>query len=185
MMEIREIQRKIKEMEMTNGWVNSPDARMTFLVEEAGELAKEVRKDRYGELVSEDLLNMGHECADVIHHTLMLADDLGVDIQQAISQKYPDFGTEDRMDMGTIQEGTQSLRDAKGWGDNPDMRMTFLAEELGEVAKEVRLIRYGEDKEDHLKALGSECADIFYNLAALANHFKIDLEQALIGKKYL
>lgn len=39
-MDLKSIQEKIKQLEQKNNWINSPDAKISFLIEELGEVCK-------------------------------------------------------------------------------------------------------------------------------------------------
>ena len=55
-----------------------------------------------------------------------------------------------------------------------------LVSEVGEVSKEIsRMTNYGRKPLKFRKELASEVGDVLYSLIVVANHFEIDLEEAL------
>lgn len=76
----------------------------------------------------------------------------------------------------------------RGWYDlNPFIRVNFLAEETGEVARAVRAIEIGRDRPDEIKKteeelreeLKEELGDVLDNVFILANKYNIQLEDIL------
>lgn len=63
--------------------------------------------------------------------------------------------------------------------------MTFISEELGEVAKWVRQARNKQLTPDELKELNYEIADVLQHIISLANAFELDIERGLVEKKGL
>ncbi len=86
-MEVREIQKKIQDLEKKNNWLNSSDEKMTFLVEEMGEIARWVRKARKKRLVKLEKKEFGLEFADVLQHLISLANEFGIDLEEALKIK--------------------------------------------------------------------------------------------------
>ena len=89
------------------------------------------------------------------------------------------------MDLKDIQEKIKKLEERKNWVNSPDAKITFLLEELGEVAKWVRKSRNKTLTEKERDELNLEFADVLQHLISLANSFKIDLEEGLRKKKKL
>jgi len=55
-----------------------------------------------------------------------------------------------------------------------------LVSEVGEVAKEIlKMTNYGRKPLKFQKELAPEIGDVLYSLIVVANHFEIDLEEAL------
>ncbi len=55
-----------------------------------------------------------------------------------------------------------------------------MVSEIGKMAKEIlEASNYGKRKPKYRKELKEEIGDVFYSLINLANHYKIDLEEAL------
>lgn len=86
-MELSEIQEKIKTLEKKRNWVNSPDAKITFLVEELGEVCKWVRKSRERPLSLVEKKELNKEFADVLQHLISLANDFGLDLEKGLKEK--------------------------------------------------------------------------------------------------
>ncbi|HKX32431.1 MAG TPA: MazG nucleotide pyrophosphohydrolase domain-containing protein [Blastocatellia bacterium] len=86
-MTLREQQQRIKELEESNGWINPPDAKITFLVEEMGEVAKWVRKSRGQKLNEEEREELGFELADVLQHLISLANEFDLDLERSVRKK--------------------------------------------------------------------------------------------------
>jgi NTP pyrophosphatase (non-canonical NTP hydrolase) len=90
------------------------------------------------------------------------------------------------MTLQELQEHTQAVRAAKGWGEiSLERRMLFLMSEVGEAAREL-LALSGEYAVDDLTAvkekLGLELFDLLWNVADMANLLGVDLE-AVAAKK--
>ena len=86
-MTLQELQQKIKELEENKGWINPPDAKITFLVEEMGEVAKWVRKSRGKGLNEEEREELGFELADVLQHLISLANEFDIDLERSVQKK--------------------------------------------------------------------------------------------------
>jgi len=86
-MHLNDIQKKIESLEKKNSWANSPDEKISFLVEELGEVSKWVRKGRKKLLtkVQKDKLNM--EFADVLQHLISLANSFGINLEEGLRRK--------------------------------------------------------------------------------------------------
>ncbi|HEX9804951.1 MAG TPA: MazG nucleotide pyrophosphohydrolase domain-containing protein [Candidatus Dojkabacteria bacterium] len=62
---------------------------------------------------------------------------------------------------------------------NLESRILDLVSEVGEVAKEIlKSSDYGKRKPESSDELELEIGDVVYSLAAVANYFEIDLEEA-------
>lgn len=79
-MELREVQRKMKELYYENDSKRGLFPTFTWLVEEVGELAEA--------LLGNDLKACEEEIADVIAWTLSVANLLGIDVEEALRKKY-------------------------------------------------------------------------------------------------
>jgi NTP pyrophosphatase (non-canonical NTP hydrolase) len=88
------------------------------------------------------------------------------------------------MDLKTIQNKIEELEKTKGWENTPDEKITFLVEELGEVAKWIRQSRQSPLTKNELEELNLEFADVLQHLISLANHYHLNLEDGLIKKKF-
>ena len=86
-MHLKEIQEKIKELEEKRRWVNSPDVKITFLLEELGEVAKWVRKARKRKLAKKEKRELNLEFADVLQHLLSLANNFGINLEEGLKEK--------------------------------------------------------------------------------------------------
>lgn len=81
-MEVRELQRLIKETYFERDWKRGVEKNNLWLVEEVGELTRAIRKGRR--------LEIEEEFADVLAWLLSLANVLGVDVEAAFLKKYGD-----------------------------------------------------------------------------------------------
>ena len=87
--------------------------------------------------------------------------------------------------MADIQTYIKTQCEVRGWTDRTDTdRIMMLAEEIGEVAKEVRKQtgRFGYSKPASTDALASEIVDVLNWLVDLANSNGIDIEDAFRQK---
>jgi NTP pyrophosphatase (non-canonical NTP hydrolase) len=89
------------------------------------------------------------------------------------------------MNLQQLQQAIAKLEQEKGWINNPDEKMTFITEELGEVAKWIRKARNGELSAEELQELNLEIADVLQHIISLANEFNLDIEDGLRQKKGL
>lgn len=89
------------------------------------------------------------------------------------------------MTLQELQQAIAKLEKANGWVNSPDEKVTFITEEMGEVAKWVRKARNKELSPDELKDLNYEIADVLQHIISLANHFELDIEEGLVEKKEL
>ncbi len=56
-----------------------------------------------------------------------------------------------------------------------------LVSEIGEVTKEIlKSSEYGRKEPKYREELKEELGDVFYSLINLANHYQVDLEEALV-----
>ncbi|WP_456486786.1 MazG nucleotide pyrophosphohydrolase domain-containing protein [Candidatus Alkanophaga liquidiphilum] len=79
-MEVRELQRLIKETYFERDWERGVEKNNLWLVEEVGEMTRAIRKGRRPEIEE--------EFADVLAWLLSLANVLGVDVEAAFLKKY-------------------------------------------------------------------------------------------------
>lgn len=86
-MNLKDIQEKIKKLEEQNNWVNSPDAKVTFLLEELGEVAKWVREARNKTLTKKEEEELNLEFADVLQHLISLANSFNIDLEEGLRKK--------------------------------------------------------------------------------------------------
>ena len=89
------------------------------------------------------------------------------------------------MTLDDLQGAIAKLEENNGWNNTPDERITFITEELGEVAKWVRKARGKELSPKEQVELSYELADVLQHIVALANTFGINLEEGLRKKKQL
>jgi NTP pyrophosphatase (non-canonical NTP hydrolase) len=64
---------------------------------------------------------------------------------------------------------------------DPQLAFTQLMEEIGELAKDINLKRL-RNKEPNKTNLAEEFADVFLQLATLAEMYNVDLEEAVENK---
>lgn len=87
--------------------------------------------------------------------------------------------------LADIQLFVKDQCEERGWTDRTDTdRIMMLAEELGEVAKEVRKHtgKLGYNKPESTESLALEIVDVLNWLVDLANNNQIDLEAAFRQK---
>jgi len=90
-----------------------------------------------------------------------------------------------RPTLSDYQAYIKAQCEARGWTNRTDTeRVMMLAEEIGEVAKEVRKHtgKFGYAKPETADALSAELVDVFNWLIDLANSNDVDLEQAFRAK---
>ncbi len=79
-----------------------------------------------------------------------------------------------------LQAHIKGLVDEKHWTKDPNEVFVRFAEEVGELAKELRK-KWKLGPAASATAAG-ELADVLFYLCDLANHFDVDLERAVRGK---
>ncbi|WP_146553964.1 MazG nucleotide pyrophosphohydrolase domain-containing protein [Rummeliibacillus sp. SL167] len=104
------------------------------------------------------------------------------------------------MDINEFQQWVKDYYTLKGWSDlNIFVRIGFLVEEIGEVARAIRKLEIGRDRPDENdgtyqereQELTEELGDVFANLIIIANKYDIKLEdifkahQVKLDKRYL
>lgn len=96
------------------------------------------------------------------------------------------------MDITEFQEWVQQYYQDRGWSDlDIFIRIGFLAEETGEVARAIRALEIGRDRpdevkgsfEDNKKQLTEELGDVLGNLIVIANKYDISLEEVFYSHK--
>lgn len=80
-MQVREFQTLIHELYFEKDKARGSEATFLWLAEEVGELAKSMRR--------KDFFNMREELADVVAWTASLANLYGIDLADALREKYP------------------------------------------------------------------------------------------------
>ncbi|MFC0232851.1 MazG nucleotide pyrophosphohydrolase domain-containing protein [Vagococcus entomophilus] len=92
------------------------------------------------------------------------------------------------MEIENYQKWISEFYKNRGWyALNPFIRMNFLSEETGEVARAIRTIEIGRDRPDertasdqeNLDNLIEELGDVLDNIFILADKYNFSLEQIL------
>lgn len=92
------------------------------------------------------------------------------------------------IDINQYQSWISDFYKNRGWYSlDPFIRVNFLSEETGEVARAVRAIEIGRDRPDEQTAspqqlldnLTEELGDVLDNIFILADKYNISLEQIL------
>jgi len=98
------------------------------------------------------------------------------------------------MEAKEFQQWVENFYQKRGWTDyGPFIRMGFLMEEAGEVARVVRSLEIGRDRPDETdkraeelkRELTEELGDVLGNLIILANLYNIGMEEIMeahVGK---
>ncbi|MBT2288493.1 MazG-like family protein [Paenibacillus albidus] len=104
------------------------------------------------------------------------------------------------MDITDFQEWVKQYYQDRGWSElDIFIRIGFLAEETGEVARAIRALEIGRDRpdesrgtfEDNKMQLTEELGDVLGNLIVIANKYDISLEEIFhshkikLGQRYL
>ncbi|EZH65654.1 hypothetical protein DH09_12415 [Bacillaceae bacterium JMAK1] len=93
------------------------------------------------------------------------------------------------MKADTFQEWVDNFYGRRGWLElDIFMRIGFLSEETGEVARAVRALEIGRDRPDeeaqssemNKQALVEELGDLMGNVAVIANKYDIELEKVFL-----
>lgn len=96
------------------------------------------------------------------------------------------------MNITEFQHWVKDYYQQRQWSDlNIFVRIGFLAEETGEVARAIRALEIGRDRPDEMegsyeqnrKELTEELGDVLGNLIVIANKYDISLEDILEAHK--
>ncbi|HEY2494482.1 MAG TPA: MazG-like family protein [Paenibacillus sp.] len=89
------------------------------------------------------------------------------------------------MDVHEFQKWVKEYYELRGWSElNIFVRIGFLAEETGEVARAIRALEIGRDRPDEhdgtyveqKQELIEELGDVLGNITVIANKYDINLE---------
>ncbi|WP_040982677.1 MazG nucleotide pyrophosphohydrolase domain-containing protein [Oceanobacillus jeddahense] len=96
------------------------------------------------------------------------------------------------MNVTEFQEWVNNYYENRGWSElDIFIRIGFLAEETGEVAKAIRALEIGRDRPDediesfldNKNALAEELGDVLGNVIVIANKYNISLEEVFHSHK--
>lgn len=96
------------------------------------------------------------------------------------------------MNVTEFQQWVKDYYKMRGWSDlDIFIRIGFLAEETGEVARAIRALEIGRDRPDEVtgtleenkKELTEELGDVLGNLIVIANKYEISLEEIFQSHK--
>lgn len=96
------------------------------------------------------------------------------------------------MNVTEFQQWVKDYYKMRGWSDlDIFIRIGFLAEETGEVARAIRALEIGRDRPDEVtgtleenkKELTEELGDVLGNLIVIANKYDISLEEIFSSHK--
>ncbi|MBO2535797.1 MULTISPECIES: MazG nucleotide pyrophosphohydrolase domain-containing protein [Rummeliibacillus] len=96
------------------------------------------------------------------------------------------------MNAKEFQDWINDYYQQRGWHDlNIFIRIGFLSEETGEVARAIRALEIGRDRpdeadesfEENKKNLVEELGDVLGNVAVIANKYDISLEDIFLQHK--
>lgn len=165
-----------------------------LLVEEVGELATELKhRAYYPERFDAEALSF--ELADVLLYLLDLANGFGLRLEAlwpaheaANDERFaprrggrpPEARMEPGFALNRLVRHVEAKRLERGFEDTPERLIMLLAEEVGEIATEVR--KGWKGRADARRA-GYEIIDALTYLLRLAWSFQVDLEQAVREKE--
>ncbi|AUJ23439.1 MazG nucleotide pyrophosphohydrolase domain-containing protein [Virgibacillus dokdonensis] len=96
------------------------------------------------------------------------------------------------MNVIEFQQWVKDYYESRGWSElDIFIRIGFLAEETGEVARAIRALEIGRDRPDERKesyeknkqALTEELGDVLGNLIVIANKYNIPLKEVFHSHK--
>ncbi|GIN57063.1 MazG nucleotide pyrophosphohydrolase domain-containing protein [Lederbergia ruris] len=96
------------------------------------------------------------------------------------------------MNAKEFQKWIDSYYKDRGWSDlDIFVRIGFLSEETGEVARAIRALEIGRDRPDEVEDMFEKCkenlteelGDVLGNVAVIANKYNIDLEDIFLQHK--
>ncbi|MFC4306937.1 MazG nucleotide pyrophosphohydrolase domain-containing protein [Cohnella boryungensis] len=94
------------------------------------------------------------------------------------------------MDIANFQQWVKQYYRERGWAElDIFVRIGFLAEETGEVARAIRALEIGRDRpdepigsyEENKAQLTEELGDVLGNLIVIANKYDISLEEIFLS----
>ncbi|MHA7964245.1 MazG nucleotide pyrophosphohydrolase domain-containing protein [Paenibacillus sp. CAU 1782] len=94
------------------------------------------------------------------------------------------------MDINEFQNWVKQYYRERGWAElDIFVRIGFLAEETGEVARAIRALEIGRDRPDEVAGsteenrnqLTEELGDVLGNLIVIANKYDISLQQIFLA----
>ena len=97
------------------------------------------------------------------------------------------------MEAKEFQKWIAEYYQTRGWTDlDIFVRVGFLSEETGEVARAIRALEIGRGRPDeqagafieNKRDLIEELGDVLGNIAVIANKYDIDLEEVFLEHKY-
>lgn len=97
-----------------------------------------------------------------------------------------------KMNVTEFQQWVKEYYESRGWSElDIFIRIGFLAEETGEVARAIRALEIGRDRPDEIKGsyeenkqeLTEELGDVLGNLIVIANKYNIPLEEVFQSHK--
>lgn len=92
------------------------------------------------------------------------------------------------MELAAFQNWVKQFYEQRGWSEyGPFIRVGFLMEESGELARAVRALEIGRDRPDETghsrsdlrRELVEELGDVLGNIILLANHYEVPFEEIL------
>ena len=96
------------------------------------------------------------------------------------------------MNIAEFQQWVKGYYESKGWSElDIFIRIGFLAEETGELARAIRALEIGRNRPDELNGsfeenkqeLVEELGDVLGNLIVIANKYDIPLEEVFLSHK--
>lgn len=96
------------------------------------------------------------------------------------------------MNIAEFQQWVKDYYESRGWSElDIFIRIGFLAEETGELARAIRALEIGRDRpdessgsfEDNKQELVEELGDVLGNLIVIANKYNIPLEEVFLSHK--
>jgi NTP pyrophosphatase (non-canonical NTP hydrolase) len=97
-----------------------------------------------------------------------------------------------KMNVTEFQQWVKEYYESRGWSElDIFIRIGFLAEETGEVARAIRALEIGRDRPDEIKGsyeenkqeLTEELGDVLGNLIVIANKYNIPLKEVFQSHK--
>lgn len=86
------------------------------------------------------------------------------------------------MEVRFLQDKIVAKRAERGFVTDPVKLCVLLAEEVGELAAEIKKTWSANYAGTTREKLAEECADVYVVLTAIAQAFEVDIEEAVLGK---
>lgn len=193
LMTLPALQDYVRRIVAERGFTRDPNEIFILLVEEVGELAKEFKhREYYPERF--DARNLGHEIADILLYLMDAANAFDLDLM-TLWREHERWNDErfasrragppvallrEGMTLNALVAHVEAKRRERRFEDRDEMLLVLLAEEVGEIATEIR--KHWKGRCDPAR-LGGEVIDAITYTLRLAHRLGVNVEAAIREKE--